>query len=104
MRQVNFTLIFVICLALVLFGLENSQPTSVKLIEGIELKAPLSIALVVTLGIGALLAGSAPLKCGMGNLTLSFTLGFTYAMSIMWPSKGPQTRLYQQGHSTLSLS
>lgn len=56
MRQVNFTLIFVICLALVLFGLENTQPVSVKIVEGLELKAPLSVTLVITLGIGAVLA------------------------------------------------
>lgn len=56
MRQVNFTLIFVICLALVLFGLENTQPVSVKIAEGLELTAPLSVTLVITLGIGAVLA------------------------------------------------
>ena len=56
MRQVNFTLIFVIGLALVLFGLENTQPVSVKFVEGIEFTAPLCVTLVITLGIGAVLA------------------------------------------------
>ncbi|MGB7414009.1 MAG: LapA family protein, partial [Thermosynechococcaceae cyanobacterium] len=56
MRQVNFTLIFVICLALVLFGIENTQPVAIKIIEGVELKAPLSVELIVTLGLGAVLA------------------------------------------------
>lgn len=56
MRQINFTLIFVICLALVLFGIENTQPVSIKIIEGFQIKAPLSVELIVTLGIGAVLA------------------------------------------------
>jgi uncharacterized membrane protein YciS (DUF1049 family) len=56
MRQVNFTLIFVICLALVLFGIENTQLVPIKIIEGVEIKAPLSVELIITLGIGAVLA------------------------------------------------
>jgi uncharacterized integral membrane protein len=56
MRQVNFTLIFVICLAVVLFAIENTQLVSIRIIEGVQLTAPLSIELIVTLGIGAILA------------------------------------------------
>ncbi|NJM65113.1 MAG: DUF1049 domain-containing protein [Acaryochloris sp. RU_4_1] len=56
MRQVNFTLIFVICLAVVLFAIENTQLVSIKIIEGVQFTAPLSIELIVTLGIGATLA------------------------------------------------
>jgi uncharacterized integral membrane protein len=56
MRQVNFSIIFVICLALVLFGIENTQLVGIKIIEGIEFKAPLSIELILAMGIGAVLA------------------------------------------------
>jgi uncharacterized integral membrane protein len=56
MRQVNFSLIFVICLALVLFGIENTQMVSINVIQGIELKAPLAIELIMAMGIGAVLA------------------------------------------------
>jgi uncharacterized integral membrane protein len=56
MRQVNFSIIFVICLALVLFGIENTQLTGIKIIEGLEFKAPLSIELILAMGIGAVLA------------------------------------------------
>ncbi len=56
MRQVNFSLIFVICLALVLFGIENTQMVSINVIQGIELKAPLAIELIIAMGIGAVLA------------------------------------------------
>ncbi len=56
MPQVNFILIFVICLAVILFGLENTQPVSIKIIEGLEFRAPLCVELLVTLGIGAVMA------------------------------------------------
>ncbi|NJK40313.1 MAG: DUF1049 domain-containing protein [Acaryochloridaceae cyanobacterium SU_2_1] len=56
MRQVNFTLIFVICLALVLFAIENTQLVSINIIKGIQITAPLSIELIIALGIGAVLA------------------------------------------------
>ncbi|NCJ06035.1 DUF1049 domain-containing protein [Synechococcales cyanobacterium C] len=57
MRQVNFGLIFVISLALVLFGIENTELVTIKVIEGIlEFQAPLSIELIIAMGIGAVLA------------------------------------------------
>ncbi|WP_299416109.1 LapA family protein [Acaryochloris sp. IP29b_bin.148] len=56
MRQVNFTLIFVICLAVVLFAIENTQLVSIKVVKGVEINAPLSIELIITAGIGAVLA------------------------------------------------
>ena len=56
MRQLNFVLIFVICLALVLFGIENTELVPIKIIEGVELKAPLSIELILAMGVGAVLA------------------------------------------------
>lgn len=56
MRQVNFTLIFVICLAVVLFAIENTQLVSIKVVNGVQITAPLSIELIITLGVGAVLA------------------------------------------------
>lgn len=56
MRQVNFVIIFVICLALVLFGIENTEPAVIHIIEGVQLQAPLCIELLVAMGIGAVLA------------------------------------------------
>jgi len=56
MRQLNFVLIFVFCLAIVLFGFENTDLVSIKIIEGIEFQAPLSIELILAMGIGAVLA------------------------------------------------
>ncbi len=56
MRQINFVVIFVICLALVLFGIENTEPVPIKLVKGIQLQAPLSIELIMAMGVGAVLA------------------------------------------------
>lgn len=56
MRQVNFLVIFVICLALVLFGIENTEPAVIHLVKGIQLQAPLSIELILAMGLGAVLA------------------------------------------------
>lgn len=56
MRQINFVVIFVICLALVLFGIENTEPAVIHIVEGVNLQAPLSIELLIAMGVGAVLA------------------------------------------------
>ncbi|HIK54900.1 MAG TPA: LapA family protein [Synechococcales cyanobacterium M55_K2018_004] len=56
MRQINFVVIFVICLALVLFSIENIEPAVIHVVEGVDLKAPLAIELLLAMGIGAVLA------------------------------------------------
>ena len=56
MRQINFVVIFVICLALVLFGIENTESVPIKIVKDIELRAPLSIELILAMGVGAVLA------------------------------------------------
>lgn len=56
MRQVNFVVIFVICLALVLFGIENTDPTVIHVVQGVDLVFPLCVELIVAMGIGAVLA------------------------------------------------
>jgi uncharacterized integral membrane protein len=56
MRQINFLLIFVFCLALVIFGIRNTDPVTIHLIPGLDIQPPLSIALILALGVGAVLA------------------------------------------------
>jgi uncharacterized integral membrane protein len=56
MRQVNFTVIFVICLALVLFGIENTEPAVIHIIQNVQVQAPLSVELILAMGFGAVLA------------------------------------------------
>ena len=56
MRSLNFFFIFLICLALVLFSIENTQPVAIQVIKGVEVKAPLCVELIVATGLGATLA------------------------------------------------
>lgn len=56
MRQINFLIIFVFCLALVSFSLENTQTASIQIIDGLQVEAPLSVELIIAMGVGALLA------------------------------------------------
>jgi uncharacterized integral membrane protein len=56
MRQVNFVVIFVICLALVLFGIENTEPVIIHIVRGLDVEAPLCVELIVAMGIGAVMA------------------------------------------------
>lgn len=55
-RQINFVVIFVVCLALVLFGIENTEPAVIHVIQGMDVQAPLSVELLLASGVGAVLA------------------------------------------------
>ncbi|MDF0553505.1 LapA family protein [Kamptonema sp. UHCC 0994] len=56
MRVLNFFFIFLICLALVVFSLENTEPTTIQIIQGVEFQAPLCVELIIATGLGAVLA------------------------------------------------
>jgi uncharacterized membrane protein YciS (DUF1049 family) len=56
MRQLNFVLIFSMCLAIALFSIENVQLVTIRAIPGLEVQAPLAIALILALGVGAAIA------------------------------------------------
>lgn len=56
MRQLNFLVLFVVCLALALFSIENTQPSVITIVPGFEISAPLSIELLFAVGSGALIA------------------------------------------------
>ena len=56
MRALNFFFIFLILLALVLFSIENTEPTTIQIIKGFQVKAPLSVELIMATGLGAILA------------------------------------------------
>lgn len=56
MRSLNFFFIFLICLALVLFSIENTEPVAIQVIKGVQVKAPLCVELIVATGLGATLA------------------------------------------------
>jgi hypothetical protein len=40
----------------VLFGIENTNPTTIHVLQGIDLEAPLCVELIVAMGLGAVLA------------------------------------------------
>jgi uncharacterized integral membrane protein len=56
MRQINFLIIFAMCLAVVLFSLENTEPVAVRIINNVQVQAPLAIVLLLAMGLGAILA------------------------------------------------
>jgi uncharacterized integral membrane protein len=53
MRQLNFLLIFSFGLAMVMFTLENTTPTTVHFLPGISFGLPLAALLLVAAGVGA---------------------------------------------------
>lgn len=55
-RALNFLMIFLVCLALVLFSLQNTESASIQLLQGVQVQAPICIELIVAMGVGAILA------------------------------------------------
>ena len=53
----DFLIIFVTCLVIALFSLENTQDVALKILPQLEIQVHLAVALVVAMGIGATLAG-----------------------------------------------
>jgi len=56
MQLINFLMIFVFCLTLVLFSLENTEPATIQFIKDVQVQAPLSVELILAMGVGAVLA------------------------------------------------
>jgi len=56
MRQINFFIIFIFCLALALFTLENTQPGTINVVPEVQVQAPIAVELLLASGIGAVLA------------------------------------------------
>lgn len=56
MRAINFLIIFLFCVALVLFSLENTAPATIKVYKELDIQAPLCIELIGAMGLGAVVA------------------------------------------------
>jgi uncharacterized integral membrane protein len=56
MKQLNFLLIFSFGLAMVMFTLENTAPTTVHFLPGLQATLPLAVMLLVVGGVGAIAA------------------------------------------------
>ncbi len=55
-RQLNFVVVFSFALALVLFSLQNTSPVSIQIIPQLKVEAPISVELILAMGLGAVLA------------------------------------------------
>jgi lipopolysaccharide assembly protein A len=56
MRQINFLVIFAAVMVLALFALENPHTAVVQILPDLQLEAPIAIEIIVSMGIGAVLA------------------------------------------------
>lgn len=56
MQQINFLMVFVFCLALVLFSLENTGMATIQIVPSLQVQAPLAVELILAMGVGAVLA------------------------------------------------
>jgi uncharacterized integral membrane protein len=55
-RQINFVVFFIVALALVLFSLENTSSVPIQIIPQLKVSAPISVELILAMGLGAVLA------------------------------------------------
>ena len=73
MRQINFGLIFAFGLIMVFFTLENTTPTTVQLLPGVDYTLPLAGLLLLVAGFGAVAAWFFAAWTGMLNNVEQFT-------------------------------
>jgi putative membrane protein len=55
-RQLNFVVFFIVALALVLFSLQNTSPAPIQIIPQLKVAAPISVELILAMGLGSVLA------------------------------------------------
>ena len=73
MRQINFGLIFAFGLLMVFFTLENTEPTTVHILPGVNQTLPLAGLLLLVAGIGAISAWFFAAWTGMLNNVEQFS-------------------------------
>lgn len=56
MKQVNFVLIFIITLALAVFSIQNTEVSTIRILPGLEVQAPIAVELILAIGLGAAFA------------------------------------------------
>lgn len=68
MGSINFLIIFVFCVAMVFFGIENTESATIQIIpDRFEFQAPISIELIGAMGVGAILAWLFSVWTGIQN-------------------------------------
>ena len=78
MRQINFGLIFAFGLLMVFFTLENTEPTTVHILPGVNQTLPLAGLLLLVAGIGAISAWFFAAWTGMLNNVEQFSKANEY--------------------------
>ncbi|MBR8838688.1 MAG: LapA family protein [Stigonema ocellatum SAG 48.90 = DSM 106950] len=56
MRQFNFVIIFILCLAFGLFTIENTEIGTIYIAPGLQVQAPIAVELFLAVGLGAIFA------------------------------------------------
>ncbi len=56
MRQLNFVMIFIFCLAFGLFTIENTELGTIYIVPGLQVQAPIAVELFLAIGLGAIFA------------------------------------------------
>jgi uncharacterized integral membrane protein len=56
MKQLNFVIIFILCLAFGLFTIENTEPGTIHIVPGLQVQAPYAVELLLAFGLGAIFA------------------------------------------------
>ncbi|MGI8501324.1 MAG: LapA family protein [Hassallia sp.] len=56
MKQVNFVIIFIFCLALALFTIQNTEAATIYIVPGVQVQAPIAVELLLATGFGAVFA------------------------------------------------
>ncbi|MBD2773489.1 lipopolysaccharide assembly protein LapA domain-containing protein [Iningainema tapete] len=71
MRQFNFVIIFILCLAFALFAIENTEPGTIHIIPGYQVQAPIAVELLLASGLGAVFAWLFSIWTHLGRLLVS---------------------------------
>lgn len=56
MKQLNFLIIFIFCLALALFTIQNTELATIYIVPGVQVQAPIAVELLLATGLGAIFA------------------------------------------------
>ncbi len=56
MKQLNFVIIFIFCLAFAVFTIQNTESTIIHVVPNLQVQAPIAVELFLAMGLGAVLA------------------------------------------------
>lgn len=56
MKQINFLIIFIFCLAFAIFTIQNTESTIIHIVPNFDVEAPIAVELFIAMGLGATIA------------------------------------------------